>query len=244
MKKFLLVALIILLGTFIYIKVQVLGDPNSSFNQTTRYNLGKRQFFRSIFGLHSYGDARYEYLSGDSEVSVEMVKAQGVSVDEQTLLDFTKEVKTYTGRPTKLFDTETVQRGTLSDADLAVIAKGSRHHVIPGQSNVFVVYAEDFQRSGDEVAKTFSEFGIVISDKRLREATQKYPASLNEYLLSTLLHELGHQLGLEHNDQTDCIMNPQVENPTVQEYFNGRYTATEFCDFELKQLDEIKAKIK
>lgn len=242
MKKLLLCLLILVLGIFIYLKLQILGSPTSDFNQTTRYNLGKYPIMRSILGMHSYGDARYDFLGGTSPITIEAVKAQNTSWDEQALTNFAQDVQTYTGRKTMLFDSETIQAGTLSQSDLATISQGSRHHLLPGQPNIFVIYAEDFTGSDQAIATTYKEFAIVLSDKRLKDVTSAFPDAYPQYLESTLLHEFGHQVGLEHNDQPGCIMNATAENPTVQEEFNGNYTPTKFCDYELNQLKDIKAK--
>ena len=244
MKKFFLLLLIVVLGTFIYLKLQVLGDPNSSFNKTTRYNLGKYPIVRTILGLHSDGDAREEYLSGNSSMAVEVVRSKNTTINEQVLNRFVEDVKTYTGRQVVLFNTEVFPGGTLSDSQLADVVSGYRHHVVPGQPNLFVIYAEDYVRAGAEVGKTYHEFGIVLSDKRLREVTAQFPSALGQFQESTLLHEFGHQLGLGHNEQPDCLMNAKAEQPSVQDSFSNIFTPTKFCDFELNQLNGIKAGIK
>lgn len=241
MKKFLLLIIIVLCAAFVYLKLQIIGDPNSDFNQTTRFSLGGYQIMRSILGLHSYGDARNWYLGGNKGLVVEVVRAKGTSLDENTLNNFVKDVEKYTGKQVTLFNTEEIPAGVLTDQDLANISGGYRHHILDGYSNLFIIYSADFKRQGEEVGKTFREYGIVLSDLRLREVTAQYPASMPQYVESTLLHEFGHQLGLEHNDKSACVMNVEVERPMALGLFNGSYTQTEFCDYELKQLDAIKA---
>src|SRR5581483_392041 len=109
MKAFLLLALISIFGTFIYFKIQVLGDPNSHFNQTTRYALGKYQVMRDILGLHSYGDAREEYFSAGKPIALEVVEAQGTSVGQQALDDWAQYIKTYTGKDAVVFEDQQAQ---------------------------------------------------------------------------------------------------------------------------------------
>src|SRR5205823_6226603 len=116
------------------------------------------------------------------------------------------------------------------------IAQEHRRRALPGQANLFIIYAQDFSRGGGEVGKTYKEFGMVLSDKRLRETTQNFTESFSQYAESTMLHELGHQLGLDHNDQQGCIMNPEVEAPKYAGEFTGYFTQVKFCDFELNQL--------
>lgn len=240
MKTFLLLLFILISGSFIYLKVQVLGDPNSGFNQTTRYTLGKYSIMRSILGMHSAGDARAEYLGGTGSIAVEIVRAQGTALSDQAMSDFANDVKIYIGRPVMLYTTDFVKEGLLTDADLEKIVSEHRHRDLPGQTSLFVIYAGDYVRKDGEVAKTYKDFGIVISDTALRDTTQDYSQSLEQYAQSTMLHELGHQLGLDHNTEDDCVMNAEVESPQLGGVFSGSFTPLEFCDFELKQLNAIK----
>jgi predicted Zn-dependent protease len=239
-KKLLLVLFILLSATFIYLKVQVLGGENSSFNQTTRFKLGKYPWARSLFGLHNDGDARAWYLSGEGPIVVEVVKAEGVGVDERTLERFISDIEKYTGREVIMFNEEMFQRGRLSEADLDVVVNDHRHRAADSQPNLFIMFTEDFERQNGEVGKTYKEFGIVLSTTRLREISAAYPDSLSEYVESTLLHEFGHQIGLQHNEGIKCIMNEKVEKPNPGGLFGGYYTETEFCLEELNQLKQIK----
>lgn len=244
MKKFLLLVFIALCGAFIYLKVSALGDPNSYFNQTTRFTLGKYQIMRTVLGLHNDGDARAWYLQGTSQLDLEVVDTNAATIDQQGLDDFAAKVGQYTGRPVVVYHNDKIPGGTLTDTDLAGIVKGFRRHVLPGQPNLFVIYADDYQRADSEVGKTYREFGIVLSDKRLKEVTSQFSQSMPQYVESTLLHEFGHQLGLDHNDQSGCIMNPKVDKPDVTGEFTGSFTAISYCDFELQQLNAIKAGLK
>ncbi len=241
-KAFCLCLLILVLGIFIYLKVETLGSSNSGFNQTTRYQLGKYEILRSLFSLHNDGDARAEYLLGGNAIDIEVAQPDSDYLSSDTVQQFAAQVTAVTGRHTNIYSVDGVPAGTLSDADIANIVRTDRRQFNPGDPIIFVIYADDFSSSAQEVGKTVEEFGMVLSHSQLAGLTQGYPAALPQYQESTMLHEFGHQLGLDHNTQTGCIMNPAIENATAPALFSGSgYTPTAFCQYELDELAQIKA---
>ncbi len=236
-----LLIIILILGVFIYLKVQILGDVNSSFNKTYRYKLGSSQFMRSILGMHNYGDARDWYLKGNSSIVVEVVSAKNIDIDQKALDNFAEDIQKYIGRYATVFNYEEVPNGVLTDADIGKEIALHRKQTISGQPNLFIIYADDFEREGTEIAKTYNEYAMVLSNKRVKEVTSGYPGAETEYVESTLLHEFGHQLGLEHNEEFGCIMNESVEKPVALWGQSIDYIKTKFCDFELNQLKANQA---
>lgn len=239
-KMFLLLLIILGCGLFIYIKAQTLGSDSSQFNQTTRFTLGKHPVLRNIFALHKDGDARAEYLQGSATIEIEIAEPGNSQLDETTVDDFAAKVSKYTGRSTKVYYVDNVPNGTLSNTQIDnVFALGKRQYN-PGDSVLFVLYANDFNASDNEVGRTYQEYGMVISHDKLQTLTQAYPSSFDQYAESTMLHEFGHQLGLDHNNINGCIMNSVVENPQSYSVF-GSYTPTDFCQSELDQLEQVKS---
>ena len=241
-KTFLLLIIILVSGVFIYLKTQSLGPDTSTFNQTTRYDLAKYPWVRQLLSLHKDGDARGEILGKTTgSITIEVVQPPGEKLSDATINDFAKKVSDVTGKPTQVFNVDTIQNGALSDYDFSQIVDKFRRHVSPGQANIFVIYADDFTTTTLEVGRTYKEFGILISHNRLAELTKQFPSVIDQYQESTLLHEFGHQIGLDHNDQTDCIMNPDVEMPQSALSFSGPSSPTDFCQTELDQIAAIKA---
>jgi hypothetical protein len=242
-KTFFLGLIIIVSGLFIYLKTMSLGDENSYFNQNTRYQLGKYGWVRTLLGLRKDGDARAEYLIGDGAITVEIVKPNNVIVDQDAIDGFLESVEAITGRKTIFYNTDTIKGGKLSDEDLKSIIRKNRRHRTPGSPNLFIIYSDDFS-TGGEVGRTYQEFGILLSGNRLNELTSNYPAAKTQYIQSTLLHEFGHQIGLLHNEDLNCVMNAAVESPRKAQSFSGAFTPVEFCPIELDELNGIKQALK
>ena len=242
-RTFFLLLVIAVCGAFIYLKVSSLGDENSRFNQVARYRLGKSSFARTILSLHKDGDARGWYLVGDTPIIVEVVSAKGAELNEEALQIFVKSVKEYTGRQVDVYNVDTIQNGSLSSIGLAEIDRSFRRHVKPKQPNLFIIYAEEFVSKTEEVGMTYREYGMVLSHNRLVSLTSRYPQALPQYIASTMLHEFGHQLGLDHVDNKQCVMHKDVENPASALSFSGIFTSTEFCSEEFEALNKIRASL-
>ena len=240
MKTFYLFLLAVLLFTFVYIKSESQGDLNSQFNQTTRFQLGRYSLLRTVFGLHQPGDARGWFLKGAGPIDIEVVQAKGAGIDEAGLNNFAARVTKYTGRPAMIFHSDTVQGGTLSPADLATINNDDRHQAASGDTNLFVIYAQDFQNSGADAARPYQEAAVVVSDVNLRRLAQNSPQAVTQYTEALLLHEFGRQLGLPENTQDGCIMNRQIQAPQWLNLESGDLLQ-DFCPFELGQLQAIKS---
>ena len=240
-KTILLIILILFLGVFIFLKWEVGGDPNSRFNQTTRFALAKYPVMRTLLGLHNKGDARAEYLKGSGPLVIEWVQPVSESVDNTVLQKFADLVGKYTGRETRVIFGGGVSEGTapLSLVDnLAFKAPG-----VSLQSSVlYVVFTTDYQpKDSAEFSTTHGETAMVISLNANRQFLGSYSSYLNNYLLSDLLHEFGSQIGLpEQGSNPDCVMNLQAGINGRPLESTGRTTPQDFCPAEQEQIKQLK----
>jgi hypothetical protein len=243
-KTFLLLLVIVVLGAFVYIAVNVRGDLNSGFNQGFRYKLGRYGFFRALFGLHNDGDAREQYLLGEGPLVVEVVEPLNYDIPDELINSFSRKIGNLIGREIINYNVDSIPSGSLSEDDLEKIVKEKRRHFLPGQPNLFIIYAEDYVGRRDEVGKTYKEFGILLSYNRLKEITNQQPEAFKQYLETTVLHEFGHQVGLPHNDQSGCIMNEKVNRPQAQGFFDGFYTPGDYCVQEKQDMENTIKSLK
>ncbi len=238
MKKILLLLIIAALGVFIYLKIQTLRSDTTVFNRTTRYELGKRGWVRTLLGLHKDGDAKLEYLQGQTPLVFEFVQTKAEPMPEDALANVKAKLEEYLERKIIIYNVDTIDRGIVNEKTISNIVSQNRRHRILGQPNIFIIFAEDFDGSEVEVARTVEEYGMVISAAKLRDLTDHYPPAYSQYVESTILHEVGHQLGLSHNERAECIMNVAVESPVGALAFDQAVTPTRFCP---QELDELKA---
>jgi hypothetical protein len=239
MKSFLALLFLLLFGTFIFLKVQINEDPNSKFNQTTRFNLGKNGVERSILGLHNAGDARIEYLQNKGPLAIEWFKSTSQDLDTKPINDFAALVGQYTDR-----QTEVIYGGALSDGTVPVPVLGSFNLKADTQSTAStfaVFFTQDYSpRQINELSTTYKESGMIISISANQNFLQNYSQDINQYYLSDMLYQFGHQIGLEDNNDPDCIMNSHagIDGQPFEVY--GKTGPLDYCQAEKDQINKLK----
>src|SRR5947209_6886017 len=154
-KLFVFILLVILVALFAYFRLSAAGDPNSYFNQHTRFALGKYKILRWAFSLHNDGDARAEYLKGDNAIVIEVVEPDSIKIDPDALQTFTDKIKEYTGRETVVYQTDNIPAGTASEEDLNLFVSQHRRRANFGTTELLVIYTEDFNAPDNEVGRTY-----------------------------------------------------------------------------------------
>jgi hypothetical protein len=242
-KSFFFVLLLILLGTFGYLCYQASQPPETYFNQTKRYSLGKSEFWRTVLNLNRPGDAKGHFLTGKDTILIEVVSAKGLDINEEGLRKFAVEVERITGHKTNIINVDLLKEPNVRNADLVDIVKSFRRHKTFGQPSIFVIYANDFEGSDNGPAKPFFEYGILLSDQKLKDLTSSYNQALRDYLTAVMLNSFGYQIGLLETKSPNCIMQDAVLKPTNAIYFYGTQLPSTYCDAEIEQAANIKASL-
>lgn len=244
-KAFVLSILILIFGVFIYLKIQTLGSPDSLFNQTTRFSLGKHPVLRTVFGLHNSGDARAEYLEGKGPISIEWFVPQGESVDPSVLKSFAALVSKYTGREAMLVSGGAMSDGTIDQSNLAVFNLEAGAQSISG-TKLSVFFTDDYSpRPDNEISSTYGESAMKLSLSAHAKFLQSYQDDLNQYLLSSMLHEFGNQIGMQETatGDSDCIMNLHAGLNGKPLEASGLTEPQDFCPAEVQEINSIKAQL-
>lgn len=236
---FVIALLIIIVFTFSFIVLRSLasGSEDNFFNQKYRLEFGESYFLRNVLGLHYDGDARNGYLDRiDSKILVEVDAMDGLNLSDESLDLLLDRIKQVTGKEVGYIKSDTLP---FQDAvDEKQIPKLVQKYKSWDNSNdyIYLLVLSSSQQDLDLLGLTYQEDGIVLFEKSLQSFTQASPGTLNNYIESTALHEFGHQLGLDHNEESGCLMNAHAEKNHVA-LENPKSILTDFCDFEKLQIN-------
>ena len=184
-KAFFIFILVILLGVFIYLKAQIMGSPDSHFNQTTRFELGKYPILRTILGLHQPGDARAEYLGSGGSIYIVWLKPDTEIVDPGVLSQFSALVAKYTGRPVNMLYDGSLGEATVPLNNLNSVNLASNAQVPSGSSKLLLYFTLDYSpRQNQELAAAYLESGVVVSLTGERTFVNSYSQGMTRPILA------------------------------------------------------------
>lgn len=231
-----LLVVILATGVFLIFRIGSLGEEDNWFNRNFREKLISYPLFRQIFELHNDGDGRFDYLSPQrGKLVVEVDSIDGLSLAAEEKDSIRKKLSQITGKTVEIVESSRIPSsgGLYSDEELLKLASTYQiYHPSREQAVFYLLLAERSREDETLVGETIGENGAVLYLQAIKDIR---PRHRRQAIISTVLHEFGHQLGLPHNDQQDCIMNPVFE---VGGWFEE--ITTEFCDLELRQIENIR----
>ncbi|MBX4205325.1 MAG: matrixin family metalloprotease [Candidatus Doudnabacteria bacterium] len=232
----LLLVFVLLISSFVILKILAAGSEDNFFNQKYRPQLGRSQLLRQILQLHDYGDQRYEYLgSKNSTIDIEIDSMDGLVISDKALNLLVEKIAAVTGKKViyyfsdhNILFTESVEPDYI-DTLVKIYRDDSKP--APGVAKLYILYLSQSADHPTELGITHGEYGIILFDTGIKNLTQSNPMTFDSYVESTALHEFGHQLGLGHNERANCLMNAKVESDG-NIYYNSTDVITDFCDYE------------
>lgn len=247
MKKFfatfLLLIVIFLCGSFVYLKFAANGSENNYFNANLREKFARYPVLRKIIGLHYDGDGKYDYLGPKyGEIAIKVVSMKGVYVSNEILRELSLKIERITNKKTSYQyladDFPFSQVSTLESIQSQF--KKQNYSISKDKADLFLIIAG---RNTDEnrIGSTLKENSIVLFENSLLDATRNDALKdnvdlLEGYATSTLLHEFGHQIGLNHNEYTGCLMNEKAEFSNLPQYAD---IISDFCEYEKEEVGKM-----
>ncbi|MDP4001209.1 MAG: hypothetical protein Q8P83_03135 [bacterium] len=233
-----LIIIIILSLGFVTLKSLAQGSEDNFFNQEFRSQASKSALVRKILGLHYDGDASHDYL-GDTKtkIIIEIDLMEGIDVPVVALDQLKQKIQEVTKKETiyLISDRNIPYKAALTDDDVNLLEESYRD--FNASDDTAFLYALIVTRFNDEttIGSTHKEFGLVLYQDALGDVISPSDGAFGLYQSSTLLHEFGHQLGLNHNQISGCLMNEAVE---IGYRVLDSQVVNDFCEIEKKLIRE------
>lgn len=222
------------------------ANENNWFNTHFRTSLAKHDFWRLVLNLHRDGDNQNEYLTKskfaiviytNEENQVSPDAKNNLETEIKGLLPNTSDIKFYDGQQLDL------QQSSYLRIKLRKLISGLPRKKFSSDTAILDVYI--FNRSEEypsNLGLTNQDNGVVVFWETIKNLSGQNASNFDAYISSTILHEFGHQLGLGHIDDPNCIMSQTVEVPNQEEAGNY-WVVKNYCQQE-KALIAAKLKLK
>ncbi|MBL7047784.1 MAG: matrixin family metalloprotease [Candidatus Marinimicrobia bacterium] len=216
------------------------------FNKRYRSKIAQNPVVRSVFYLHWDGDAASDYLSSDkfSSLKIEIDRYDECMISDDMLDDIEAELNRIIEKPNGIIFEES-DIFSLANSEYSieeVLAIKERYQYKSSSGSEAVIHFLCLNKYADDpsnIGLTLMEDGLVIFWQKIKELSSNNPDSLKLFVVSTVLHEIGHQVGIGHVEDESCLMAAFVERPG-----NARGALknipTSFCQGELDTVEQIR----
>jgi hypothetical protein len=237
-KIFLELVLLFLLIFFLLVFYLIRFKSTTYYGKKLRVEILHHNYLTSLLNLNQPGDARFLYLkSSRDNLRVEVNYLPRQKPDNEVDGWIKKMILGTTGKNVDieisedLFDDAKI---SYSDDDLNNIRNKLSSRFAPLKLNI--VYLTKYKETPSLVGLTLHRDTLFIFKENLNSLSEDeiIQKKLEE---STLMHEWGHLLGLEHEDDINCIMAEQVDVYTNKAWLNT--IPTEYCPTEYYHLKDI-----
>jgi len=236
----LLIIFILLLAAQIIFTYLGRRSEDNFFNSKLRPIAMKSAFLRKILVLHNDGDARFEYLN--NKIRIEVDAMENIKVNYEALELVKAKIMENVGNEASLLvsnaDIPYVEQ--TDEAAIEAIAKNYRN--LPwtkSEASLYILLVSRDKQDLDSLGLTFHEDGIIVYANSHEDFTASNPKTYSNYIASTILHEFGHQIGLPHNENKNCLMNTHAGEELVARQSISE-VITDFCEYEKGQIKSLQ----
>ncbi len=247
MKKFFTVIILILVIAasfgFAVFKFQSLGPKDNYFNTNLRSKFAQNFYLRKILSLHYDGDAATDYLGSRYEkILLEIDKSEDFIVPYTTYETLAQKIAAITGKQvTLMLSDQTLQNTEAVDPqDLArIVTENQDFKTNSNRAVLYLLILGSDQKDPSLIGTTVSDDAVIVYGGAIYDFTATNPSLFESFVASTALHEFGHQFGLGHNNEPNCLMNEEVEEFQLW-IQDPSDVVSSFCQFELNQIQTKK----
>lgn len=238
---FLTLSLVLVFWTSIYIlKKQANTDGENFFNTYFRHYFIKSDLLSRVFHLDFDGDYRAVLFSGTGEVVVEVDNFSGFQLTSQDFELAGENFSKVIARPVSFIFSDKLTEAPLNQTP-EKLKKTFRNLNLQSSANTLYLLVLKSAEQSDLLGSTLGRDGLILYADSIFEFSNKNQRLFNAYLNGTLLHELGHQLGLDHNQDTGCLMNEYAEENHLAKT-RADSVLIDFCESEKAWLEKEKNK--
>ena len=194
----------------------------------------------SLMNLNEPGDNRFLYLGQKSQqIKVNIYSVNNARSNEKVGEWINEIIFETTGKRAVVSDLGSINYkndGLLSDDDLNNIRKLLISEM-GTPSDLNIVYTSSYSEKPSSIGLVIHRDTVYIFNDALKKLSEK--SAVNNILeKTTIMHEWGHLLGVDHILNDDCVMSEVVEvydNPSY-----GKSLPTKYCWEELEAIKIIK----
>ncbi len=221
------------------------SQQDNWFNANYRETFARSPFLRGIFHLRYDGDAKSDYFDVKKfphlRIIVDRYEGCAVPLDVMTIVG--SEIQRITGRSEAVQfvqnNTFTAMQGSYSKIDIRKLAQQMEKVHSHGDTAIaYLLCLNTYSDQPTNIGSTVNDDGMVVFFQTIKGISVEAPNNETPYLISTILHEFGHQLGLDHVQNDECIMATSAEVPGSSPA-DSVIIPSRYCPAELDTAAEI-----
>lgn len=250
MKKVSIALLILfIICIFSFAAIRYFANEKSQdnwFNDHWRPALARYPLARTVFNLHWDGDARANYLLSKpfSKLLLVIDREENCQLSPAVLDQVQTKINAAIQKPSGVTSRESrvfvAMEDSMSNQQIHQVADRYRISRLAKDTAVlYVLCLGSYASAPSNIGLTVNEDGLAIFWSTISQLSNNNPSVRDEYIVSTILHEFGHQLGLNHVQDPGCIMSSAVESPGSVAAFRLP-SVTDYCPAERAMIDQIK----